>query len=76
MKINTRFLLFLALLLTFASCKKDKTIGFDIGKNRFTTVVDGDDREYYVHVPESYGIAFRGHSAFAVVKLRVTMSNF
>lgn len=54
MKINTRFLLFLALLLTFASCKKDKTIGFDIGKNRFTTVVDGDDREYYVHVPESY----------------------
>jgi poly(3-hydroxybutyrate) depolymerase len=54
MKMKTRLFLFLTLVLAFASCKKDKTIGFDLGKNRFTTVVDGDDREYYVHVPESY----------------------
>lgn len=27
---------------------------FVVGKNRFTTVVDGDTREYYVHVPKSY----------------------
>lgn len=25
-----------------------------VGKNRFTTVVDGDIREYYVHVPRGY----------------------
>lgn len=25
-----------------------------VGKNRFTTVVNGDTREYYVHVPRSY----------------------
>jgi polyhydroxybutyrate depolymerase len=24
------------------------------GKNRFTTTIDGDEREYYVHVPQSY----------------------
>ena len=27
---------------------------FVIGKNRFTTQVNGDTREYYVHVPKSY----------------------
>ncbi len=27
---------------------------FVVGKNRFTTVVNGDTREYYVHVPKSY----------------------
>lgn len=28
--------------------------GFSKGKNRFVTKIDGDDREYYVHVPQSY----------------------
>lgn len=27
---------------------------FVVGKNRFTTNVNGDTREYYVHVPQSY----------------------
>lgn len=26
-----------------------------VGRNRFTTVIDGDTREYYVHVPQKYG---------------------
>lgn len=30
---------------------------FVVGKNRFTTVVNGDTREYYVHVPKSYNRA-------------------
>ena len=30
---------------------------FVVGKNRFTTVVNGDTREYYVHVPKSYNQA-------------------
>lgn len=33
------------------------------GKNRFTTNIDGDEREYYVHVPQSY----TGTSAVPVV---------
>lgn len=28
-----------------------------VGKNRFTTVVNGDTREYFVHVPKSYNKA-------------------
>lgn len=27
---------------------------FVVGQNRFTTIVNGDTREYYVHVPKSY----------------------
>jgi polyhydroxybutyrate depolymerase len=27
---------------------------FKRGKNRYTTIVDGDEREYYVHVPREY----------------------
>ena len=44
-------------LLTFFGCKKEKeepVADFVIGKNRFTTLIDGDEREYYVHVPLSY----------------------
>ncbi|MFN8352830.1 MAG: PHB depolymerase family esterase [Spirosomataceae bacterium] len=48
-------------LALFVSCKQsaDTTGGstpkpFVVGKNRFTIKVDGDDREYYVHVPASY----------------------
>ncbi|MCB9284318.1 MAG: hypothetical protein H6563_09620 [Lewinellaceae bacterium] len=44
-----------ALLLLFAACKKESTPdSINHGKNRFTTTVDGDEREYYVHVPQSY----------------------
>lgn len=32
----------------------DKNDSYVVGKNRFTTVVDGDMREYFVHVPRSY----------------------
>jgi poly(3-hydroxybutyrate) depolymerase len=35
-------------------CKKDKTPDYDLGQNRYTTTVDGREREYYVHVPDSY----------------------
>jgi len=51
-------LIFLAL---FSSCSKtDDEMLTPIssnavkGKNRFTTIIDGDEREYYVHVPQSY----------------------
>jgi polyhydroxybutyrate depolymerase len=40
------------------SCKNKNDEGpvkpFTTGKNRFTTTVNGDTREYYVHVPASY----------------------
>lgn len=36
---------------------------FTAGKNRFTTTVDGDTREYYVHVPAGY----KATAAFPVV---------
>lgn len=49
----------LLIALTFTACKEDeatppKTNDFVTGKNRFTTAVDGDTREYYVHVPSAY----------------------
>jgi polyhydroxybutyrate depolymerase len=46
--------------LLFCSCQKEDTTisttdeAYVKGKNRFTIVVDGDTREYYVHVPHSY----------------------
>ncbi len=54
--MNKLFLLFLAPLLLFACKDKGKTPKPDFvkGKNYFTVMVDGDEREYYVHVPESY----------------------
>lgn len=49
-----RLLLVATALILLAGCKKDPTPGYDFGKNRFTTQVDGDVREFYVDVPESY----------------------
>ena len=48
----------LGLIITsiFLACNKDEDPpkDFTIGKNLFTTMVDGDEREYYVHVPTGY----------------------
>ncbi len=41
--------------LLFTACKEDITKpDFVLGKNRFTTSVDGNEREYFVHVPVHY----------------------
>lgn len=49
----------LLLIVGLGSCSKkstepDPAPDYQLGKNRFTTEVDGDTREYYVHVPTSY----------------------
>ena len=54
--------------LVFLSCDKKKVeccdvIQYETGKNRFTLSVDGEEREFYVHVPTSY----TGSSNFPVV---------
>ncbi|MFN8396645.1 MAG: alpha/beta hydrolase-fold protein [Bacteroidia bacterium] len=54
MKRTLLFGLWAVVVLGFLGCRKDKTPGFDLGKNRFTTMVDGDSREYYIHVPQNY----------------------
>lgn len=45
------------ILLTIYGCKEKVVTPakeYEIGKNRFTTVIAGDTREYYVHVPTGY----------------------
>lgn len=37
-----------------SNAKPSNNGSFVVGKNRFTTNVNGDTREYYVHVPKSY----------------------
>ncbi|MCB0714265.1 MAG: dienelactone hydrolase family protein [Ignavibacteriae bacterium] len=49
----------ICLLTLLISCGSNNEVSppesdYLLGKNRFTTEVDGDTREYYVHVPESY----------------------
>lgn len=64
-----KYCLFLFLtmgLLSLSSCTKDaEQVNNDYvkGKNRFTTLIDGDEREYFVSVPNSYD----GNTAFPVV---------
>jgi poly(3-hydroxybutyrate) depolymerase len=47
-------------VFVIAICKSEDRISdptlmdYVVGKNRFTTQVDGDTREYYVHVPAKY----------------------
>jgi len=59
MKQSFLFML-VAATLFMSSCKSEDGInnptpsGYVVGKNRFTTPVDGDAREYYVHVPTRY----------------------
>lgn len=62
---------FSALLITILSfliigCHKNDDINnnnFTAGKNRFTTTIDGTQREYFVHVPANY----KGNAATPVV---------
>lgn len=63
MKNTFAFLLTVCYTAFIFSCQKDDSIssngnvtttGYVKGKNRFITKIDGDDREYYVHVPVSY----------------------
>lgn len=51
-----QFGFFSLLLVGFLSCQKEEApeVNFSVGKNYFTTMVDGDIREYYVHVPSIY----------------------
>ena len=54
------YFMFTVAALLMTSCKSNDSItdptpsGYVVGKNRFTTPVDGDTREYYVHVPTRY----------------------
>ena len=51
-----QFLILFALLATAACKKNDPPVekDYNTGKNRFTTQINGDEREYYVHVPNGY----------------------
>lgn len=48
----------LSFFVLFTACNQenneDSSPPYQIGKNRFTLSIDGDEREYYVHVPGSY----------------------
>jgi polyhydroxybutyrate depolymerase len=61
------FILSIIFSASFFSCSKTTnetlTPSSVKGKNRFTIKIDGDEREYYVHVPQSY----TGTSAVPVV---------
>jgi polyhydroxybutyrate depolymerase len=56
------FFIFLCpILYLLIACTKEqandttpKTPDFKLGKNRFTLTIDGDEREYFVHVPANY----------------------
>jgi polyhydroxybutyrate depolymerase len=52
--MKNEFLLLIVVVSLIVGCKKDPTPDYDLGKNRFTTDVNGDLREYYVHVPDNY----------------------
>ena len=55
--LKAALLFSLTIIIAFESCKKkedDPISEYSLGKNRFTTTVNGDTREYYVHVPTNY----------------------
>lgn len=59
MKIITFFTLISLMSMSFSKCVKDRNEESPAdpsapGKKRFTFVVDGTEREYYVHVPQRY----------------------
>ncbi len=45
-------------VLLFVSCdtSDEQNTEFAYGKNLYTTTIDGDEREYYVHVPTGYEV--------------------
>ncbi len=57
MGLKIRYLIFCSGLLLLMGCQKDPNVQpeeITYGKNRFTIMQDGDEREYYVHVPAAY----------------------
>lgn len=48
--------LFSLLVVFLCSCSNDPDLDLEyvLGKNHYLTMVDGDEREYYVHIPSSY----------------------
>ncbi len=52
--IGNRCLLLLVAVAMLASCRKDDHTPYVKGKNHFTMTLDGDEREYFVHVPTGY----------------------
>ena len=52
MKNATYFLIILC--LTACNKNEDKDRDYEVGKNYYTTVVNGDTREYWIHVPAIY----------------------
>ena len=52
-------ILLVVISIFYIACNKKENSGttqkeYVVGKNRFTTLIDGLEREYYVHVPKSY----------------------
>ena len=59
MKTNTILTLLLIPFLLFTSCKEDEILEkipleWQIGQNEFNMVIDGVERNFLIHVPESY----------------------
>lgn len=54
--MKMKYQIFAVMIGFFFSCSKDEGSGeaYKIGKNRFTLEIQGDTREYYVHVPNAY----------------------
>jgi len=59
--MKTNFIYVVIFAFTLLGCEKDQSTGdhadtdkIIYGKIRFTTKIDGDDREYIVHIPKSY----------------------
>lgn len=51
---NANQLLSYGLIADYACAVSSAHCSPPLGKNRFTTVVDGDSREYFVHLPKGY----------------------
>ena len=54
MKASAISVLFILMILSSCSSDEDPRKEYTLGQNYFTTLVDGETREYYVHVPQSY----------------------
>lgn len=60
MKRNVSLFTAIGIAALLSSCAKVENTSpktgtdFKVGKNRFTTAIDGDQREYFVHIPAKY----------------------